>query len=91
MLRRIIVGIILLGAVGLGIGYLIFGRNPHGGYMSLKSLLTPSKNVFDELVRGVQNIPQKQRSILIAGAIGGGVGLIVGAMSRRSRRRDRGR
>jgi hypothetical protein len=91
MLRRIIVGVILLGAAGLGVGYLIFGRNAQGDYMSLKSLLTPSKNVFDELVRGVQNIPQKQRGILIAGAVGGGLGLIVGALSRRSRRRDRSR
>ena len=89
MLRRVILGIILLGAVGLGIGYLIFGRNPQGRYMSVKSLLAPSQNVFDELVKGVQNIPQRQRSILIAGAVGGGVGLLVGAMAGRGRRRDR--
>jgi len=88
MLRRVILGIILLGVVGLVIGYLIFARTSHG-YMSLKSLLTPSKNVIDELVKGVQNIPERQRSILIAGAIGGGVGLVVGAMSGRGRRRDR--
>ena len=88
MLRRVILGIILLGAVGLVIGYLIFARTSHG-YMSLKSLLTPSRNVIDELVKGVQNIPQRQRSILIAGAVGGGVGLLVGAMAGRGRRRDR--
>ena len=88
MLRRVILGIILLGAVGLVIGYLIFARTSHG-YMSLKSLLTPSRNVIDELVKGVQNIPQRQRSILIAGAVGGGVGLVVGAMAGRGRRRDR--
>jgi len=89
MLRRVILGIILLGAVGLGIGYLIFGRNPQGRYMSVKSLLAPSQNVFDELAKEVKNIPQKQRSILIAGAVGGGVGLLVGAMAGRGRRRDR--
>ena len=89
MLRRVILGIILLGVVGLAVGYLIFARTSNGHYMSLKSLLTPSKNVIDELVKGVQNIPERQRSILIAGAIGGGVGLVVGAMSGRGRRRDR--
>ncbi len=91
MLRRVIVGIILLGVVGLGVGYLIFARKPNGSYMSVKSLLAPSKNVFDELAKEVKNIPQKQRSILIAGAIGGGAGLLIGTMSGRGRRHDRDR
>jgi hypothetical protein len=86
MLRRIILGIIVLGAVGLVAGYLIFARTSHG-YLSLKSLLEPSKNIIDRLVKNVGEIPQKRQSILICGAVGGGIGLVVGAVTGGGRRR----
>ena len=88
MLRRIILAIIVLGAIGLAVGYLIFARTP-GGYLSLKSLLSPAKNVLDELVRNVGGIPQIRQSILICGAVGGGIGLVGAAVAGGGRRRRR--
>jgi hypothetical protein len=89
MLRRIILAIIVLGAVGLVVGYLIFARKPDGGYLSLKSLLSPAKNVLDDLVKNVRGIPQVRQSILICGAVGGGIGLVTAALAGRGRRRQR--
>jgi hypothetical protein len=89
MLRRIILAIIVLGAVGLVVGYLIFARKSDGGYLSLKSLISPAKNVLDDLVKNVRGIPQIRQSILICGAVGGGIGLLAGALTGGGRRRRR--
>jgi hypothetical protein len=88
MLRRIIIAILVLGAAGLAVGYLIFARTPHG-YLSLKSLLAPSQNVIDSLVKNVRGIPQIRQSILICGAVGGGLGLVAAAAAGGGRRRRR--
>jgi ABC-type amino acid transport system permease subunit len=88
MLRRVILGIILLGLLGLVVGYLIFARTSHG-YISLQSLLSPSKNVIDTLVKSVRGIPQIRQNILISAGVGAGIGLIVGAASGSPRRRRR--
>jgi hypothetical protein len=88
MLRRIILAIVVLGAVGLVVGYLIFARTSHG-YMSLKSLVAPAKNVFDDLAKSVRGIPQIRQNILICGAVGGGIGLVAGAVAGGGRRRRR--
>jgi hypothetical protein len=88
MLRRIILAIVVLGAVGLVVGYLIFARTPNG-YLSLKSLISPAKNVIDDLVKNVRGIPQIRQSILICGAVGGGLGLVIAAVAGGGRRRRR--
>jgi hypothetical protein len=90
MLRRIILAIIVLGAVGLVVGYLIFAYTP-GGYLSLKSLITPAKGLekLGELAKYRANVPQIRQSILICGAVGGGIGLVVAAVTGGGRRRKR--
>ena len=90
MLRRIILAIILLGAVGLVVGYLIFAHTP-GGYLSLKSLLTPAKGLekLGELAKYRADVPQLRQSILICGAVGGGVGLLAAVLTGGGRRRRR--
>jgi hypothetical protein len=55
----------------------------------LKSLLSPAKNVLDDLVKNVRGIPQVRQSILICGAVGGGIGLVIAALAGRGRRRQR--
>jgi hypothetical protein len=89
MLRRIILAIIVLGAVGLVVGYLVFARKSDGGYLSLKSLVSPARNVIDDLVKNVRGIPQIRQSILICGAVGGGIGLVGAAVAGGGRRRRR--
>ncbi len=89
MLRRIILAIIVLGAIGLAVGYLIFARTP-GGYLSLKSLLSPATGLekLGELAKYRANVPQIRQNILICGAVGGGAGLVAAAAAGgRSRRR----
>jgi hypothetical protein len=90
MLRRIILAILVLGAAGLVVGYLIFARTP-GGYLSLKSLLSPAKGLekLGELVKYRSDIPQIRQSILICGAVGGGIGLVGAAVTGGGRRRRR--
>jgi hypothetical protein len=88
MLRRVILEIIVVGLLGLVVGYLIFARTSQG-YLSLKSLLRPSKNVIDTLVKNVTGITKIRQNILISGAVGAGIGLIVGAVSGGGRRRRR--
>ena len=91
MLRRIILAIIVLGAIGLAVGYLIFARTP-GGYLSLKSLLSPAKGAIEklgELAKYRADVPQIRQSILICGAVGGGIGLVGAAVAGGGRRRRR--
>ena len=86
MLRRAIVGIIVAGALGLVVGYLIFARDSHG-YMSLQSLFAPSQNELDALVKSVRGITKIRQNILTCGAVGAGIGLIVGMVSGAGQRR----
>jgi len=92
MLRRVILGIIVVGVIGLVVGYLIFARTP-GGYLSLKSLLAPAKGLekLGELVKYRADVPEIRQNILISGAVGGAIGLVLGAVTGRERRRRRNR
>jgi hypothetical protein len=49
-------------------------------------LISPSKNVLDDLVKSVTGIKQIRRNILICGAVGAGVGLLLGLVTSRARR-----
>jgi len=86
MLKRMLLGIVVLGAVGLGVGVLLFARTSHG-YLSLQSLLAPSRNVIDDLVKNVGRIPEIRANILLSGAVGAGIGLVLAAVTGRERRR----
>jgi hypothetical protein len=90
MLRRVILAIIVFGVVGLAVGYLIFARTP-GGYLSLNSLLSPATGLekLGELAKYRANVPQIRQNILICGAVGGGIGLLVAAVAGGGRRRRR--
>ena len=84
-MKRIILLLIVVGIIGLAVGYLIFARTD-SGYVSVEVLFSPSKNVLDELVKSVTGIKQIRQNILICGAVGAGVGLLLGLVSSRARR-----
>jgi hypothetical protein len=84
-MKRTILLLLVVGIVGLAVGYLIFARTA-GGYVSIQVLIGPSKNVLDDLVRSVTGIKQIRQNILICGAVGAGVGLLAGLVTSRSRR-----
>jgi hypothetical protein len=84
-MKRIILLLIIVGIIGLAVGYLIFARTS-SGYVSVQVLISPSKNVLDDLVKSVTGIKQIRRNILICGAVGAGVGLLLGLVTSRARR-----
>ena len=84
-MKRTILLLIVVGLIGLAVGYLVFVRTPNG-YVSIEVLISPSKNVLDELVRSVTGIKQIRQNILICGAVGAGVGLLLGLVTSRTRR-----
>ena len=84
-MKRIILLLIIVGIIGLAVGYLIFARTG-SGYVSVQVLFSPSKNVLDELVKSVTGIKQIRQNILICGAVGAGVGLVLGLVTSRARR-----
>jgi len=84
-MKRIILLLIIVGIIGLAVGYLIFARTG-SGYVSIQVLISPSKNVLDDLVKSVTGIKQMRQNILICGAVGTGVGLLLGLLTSRARR-----
>jgi len=84
-MKRIILLLIVVGIIGLAVGYLIFARTD-SGYVSIQVLVSPSKNVLDDLVKSVTGIKRIRQNILICGAVGAGVGLLVGLVTSRARR-----
>ncbi len=84
-MKRIILLLIVVGFIGLAVGYLIFAHTD-SGYVSIQVLVSPSKNVLDDLVKSVTGIKRIRQNILICGAVGAGVGLLVGLVTSRARR-----
>ena len=84
-MKRIIALLIIGAVIGLAVGYLIFARTA-GGYVSVQVLVSPSKNVLDDLVRSVTGIKKMRQNILICGAAGAGIGLMLGLLAARRRR-----
>ena len=84
-MKRIILLLLVVGVIGLAVGYLIFARTS-SGYVSIQVLISPSKNVLDDLVKSVTGIKQIRQNILICGAVGAGAGLLLGLLTSRVRR-----
>jgi len=84
MAGRIILWAVIIGTVGLVVGYLIFGRLA-GDYLPVGRLLQRPHNLLEDLAQSVTGIQNARRSILISGAVGAGVGVVVGALGRRRR------
>jgi len=84
---RKILALVIVGAIlGLVAGYLIFART-QGGYLSLKTLLRTSRGALDDLVRTIGGIQRIRQNILVSGAVGAGVGLILAVVNAGGRRR----
>jgi hypothetical protein len=82
MIGRIILFIIVIGLVGLVVGYFIFGR-VGGEYIKVKQVFQPSKNLIEDIAESITGLKKARRNIWISGAVGAALGLIVGAMKRR--------
>ena len=83
MFRIIFFGI-LIGIVGLAVGYLIFGQ-VGGEYVEISKLIDPPQSFLDEVRETLTGIQDIRQNILISGAVGMGFGLILGATLTRQR------
>ena len=84
MIGRIVIFVVVVGAVGLVVGYLIFGR-VGGDYLSVKQILQSANNPLTDLAQSMLGIREARRNIWISGAIGAGLGLLTGALAVRKR------
>ncbi|MBL8992137.1 MAG: hypothetical protein JNM63_02275 [Spirochaetia bacterium] len=88
---RYLIFALVFAIVGLAVGYLIFAR-VHGAYVPVKNIFFPAGDFMGKvgqlfstpLFADVETI---RKNILILGAAGGAVGLVVAGISGRRRRR----
>ncbi|GEM_PF-719476 len=76
---RMIFCALLLGCGGLVIGYLIFGH-VGGDFIEISKLLDPPQDFLQEIEETILGIRQIRQNILVSGAIGLGLGLLLGAI-----------
>ncbi len=80
MSKLVIYGIVL-GFIGLVVGYIIFGR-VGGEFVPLGNLINPPQDFLDEIREYVTGIGQIRQRILVSGAVGAGFGIILGAVTK---------
>ncbi len=82
---RVVLFALLLGIVGLVIGYFLFANYIGDKYVSVERLLRSSNNFIEKIEDSVLNLARIKRNILISGAAGAGLGLLLGLIARRRR------
>ena len=75
-MKKLIALIILVGIIGLVVGYLIFGTVA-GEYVSIKTIFSSSGNAISSFGRKVTGITQMKQNILISGGVGGILGIVL--------------
>ncbi len=69
-------GIIILGFVGLAIGYALFGKWG-GEYVSLQHLFSFGGNSLQGALRSISGIEEMRNKVLLCGAAGAVAGLLL--------------
>jgi len=75
-MKKAIIWILVLGILGLVVGYIIFG-SMNGEYVSLKTIFG-STNKVGAFFKDISGIARMKQNILISGGIGALMGLILG-------------
>ncbi|MFP4429946.1 MAG: hypothetical protein ACLFPV_01715 [Spirochaetaceae bacterium] len=84
-MKRVLVSAVVFGIVGLVVGYLIFGRVA-GEYIPIQTVLRMPENLVGSFAQNVTGVTDARQSILIAGAVGLGLGVVVSRGAGRRRR-----
>ncbi len=84
-MKRVLVSAIVFGIVGLVLGYLIFGRVA-GEYIPIQTVFRMPENFVGSFAQNVTGVTDARRSILIAGAVGLGLGVVASSAGGRRRR-----
>ena len=86
-MKRTILLIIIVGFIGMAVGYFLFAK-VGDGYIEVMRLIVPSQKFLDKLGETLLGLEKIRRNILICGAGGAVVGLVLGvATGGRKRRR----
>lgn len=78
-MRRIVTFALVLGVLGLVVGYFIFGKIA-GQYVAVDTLLGLGDDLISRIGEAVVEVSDVRRNILISGAAGVGIGIIAGAL-----------
>ena len=84
MTKSVVTWGIILAVCGLVVGYLIFGRLG-GEFIGLGQLFSPAESWLEEIGESITGVKQARQNILISGAIGLGLGILVGALTGRGK------
>ena len=79
MTKSVVTWGIILAICGLVIGYAIFGRLG-GEFIGLGQLFSPAESWLEEIGESITGVKQVRQNILISGAIGLGLGILVGVL-----------
>lgn len=81
-MKRVLIFSILLGVVGLVLGYLLFGKFA-GEYIDISLLISDSDNLFKNIEKTIAGVEEIRRKILIMGGAGFALGLLISFFFRR--------
>ncbi len=74
--------LVLFAIIGLIVGYVIYGKI-NDEYVDPTQIFVPRKGVVGFGIKKLYNLEEKRKGILIAGAIGGIIGLFLGIATRK--------
>jgi hypothetical protein len=81
-MRNVGVLAIVLGIIGLVIGYLVFGRI-FGNLVPIADIFRPASGALAELGQSLTGIREMRQNILISGGVGVVAGFVLGLFLRR--------
>ena len=82
-MRNIVVLGVVLGLVGLVVGYLVFGRGLTGDLLPIKEVLGMDGSILGQVISEVRQVEDMRRNILFSGGGGLLLGVILGAILKR--------
>ena len=87
-LKMKIIGLLIIFAIiGLTVGYFIFGQI-NGEFVSPVDIFKSPDNFFSRTINNLAGIDEIRQNILISGAIGAIIGIIIGAALKRNKKEN---
>ncbi|MFC2136980.1 hypothetical protein ACFLTE_02285 [Bacteroidota bacterium] len=81
-MKKLLIYLLVFGVIGLIVGYFLFGKIA-GEYVSLGSLLDFSSSGLAKFGRKISGVEAIRKDILISGAVGAIVGIIIGYLKKK--------
>ncbi|MBN1410645.1 MAG: hypothetical protein JW969_07355 [Spirochaetales bacterium] len=88
-MNKVLTLAILLGLVGLVVGYLIFAKGLGGDYINVMDLVMPGQNFLEDGIKAIAGYENIRFNILmcgLGGTVGGAlIGLVIALSGKKSR------